>query len=233
MLSYAVDDVRHLLEIADHYQDQLRSKNRMHWFVQSCDDLRDGVAARSTEPKEDPWRLQGSGKLHPKGLALMRGLWLWREGIAEERDVPCFRIISNKQIIEVATMFEHGDMPHPPGGWRPKWKRDFEMIIEQVLATPEAEWPQRVKFTGSRMSQTARDQLDLLCQHRETLGHSLDLEPSLLGARASLELVVNDPEGIKDLLPWQCEVLGDLLVKTRQALGFDGVAGTEDQAQAE
>ena len=227
MLSYAVDDVRYLLAIADSYLEQLKAKGRMPWFVQSCDDLRDGVAMRSTAPKEDPWRLQGSGKLHPKGLALLRELWLWREGIAEERDVPCFRIISNRQIIEAATQFEHDQIPNPPAGWRPKWKRDFADAIARVLEGNEETWPQRLKFSGSRLSDAAREQLDRLCQHREELAKSLDIEPSLLGARASLELVVGRPEGIDELLPWQSEVLGQSLIIARRVLGFDG---TGDEA---
>lgn len=220
MLSYAVDDVRHLLELADIYQQQLNDKARMTWFHQCCDDLRDGVASRSTAPKEDPWRLQGSGKLHSKGLALIRELWLWREGIAQERDVPCFRVISNKQIIDLATTFEHNGELYPPPGWRPKWKRDFVSILERVKAGPESSWPQRLRASGARLSDNARDQLDKLCQHRERVAAQLDIEPSLLGARAALEQVVGRPEGIEELLPWQREVLGEKLALARKSLGF-------------
>ena len=229
MLSYAVDDVRHLLEIADNYQTELQAKDRMSWFIQSCDDLRDGVASRSTAKKEDPWRLQGSGKLHPKGLALLRELWLWREGIAEERDVPCFRIISNKQLIEAATQFEGGRIPNPPAGWRPKWKRDFIAAIELIVNGNEATFPQRVRLFGTRMTDAAREQLDVLCQHREELAKELDLEPSLLGARAALEQVVGRADGIDELLPWQREVLGEKLAKTRTLLGFDAVGVAADK----
>lgn len=223
MLHYAVDDVRYLLELADILQAQLSEKSRISWFLQGCDALRDGVANRSTAPKEDPWRIQGSGKLHGKGLAVLKELWSWRDKIAQERDVPCFRVISNKQILDVAIAIERGVTVNPPAGWRPKWKRDFELILQSVAEGNESSWPQRLRPKGARLSDLAREQLERLCQLRESLAGALGLEPALLGGRSLLEGVVATPEGVEDLLPWQREVLGEHLVKAREALGFVAV----------
>ena len=220
MLHYAVDDVRYLLTLADILQGHLQDKERTDWFLQSCDALRASVANRSTAPREDPWRLQGSGKLHPKGLMVLKELWSWRERVAQERDVPCFRIISNKQLIELAIAYERGSAVHPPAGWRPKWKRDFEIILETIAAGDESSWPQRLRLKGARLSDTAREQLDVLCQHRERLAGGLDIEPSLLGGRSLLEIVVASPQGALELLPWQREVLREPLTQIRGVLGF-------------
>lgn len=221
MLAYAVEDVRYLLTLADIFQAQLSKKGRQTWFEQSCESLRSDVLTRSTEPREDRWRVQGSGKLHPRGLAFLERLWQWREKIAEERDVPCFRIISNRQMMDVAIQFEKGGPPpSPPNGWRPKWKQDFHDILASVDLDDPTTWPQRVRLNGHRMTETARSQLDVLCQHRETLAEKLDLEPSLIGARGALESVVNSPEGIHELLPWQQEILAEPLALAKAALGF-------------
>jgi len=220
MLHYAVDDVRYLLALADLLVDQLKALSRVDWFEESCAHLRGHVVGRSTEPKEDPWRVQGSGKLHPKGLAVLRDLWIWRDGIAKERDVPCFRIISNKQILEVAITVERGSPVAPPAGWRPKWKRDFETILQAISDGDQADWPKRVRPSGARMSDEARAQLDVLCGERERLARKLDLEPALLGARGTLEEVVAGPEGVSELLRWQVDVFGESLQKSREALGF-------------
>lgn len=221
MLAYAVEDVRYLLRLADIFQNQLREKGRLTWFEQSCESLRDDVLTRSTEPREDRWRVQGSGKLHPRGLAFLQRLWQWREKIAEERDVPCFRIISNRQMLEVAIQFEReGPTPLPPAGWRPKWKQDFQDILVSIDQMDPSSWPVRLRLNGQRMTEVARSQLDMLCQHRETLAEKLDLEPSLIGARGTLEGVVNSPEGIRELLPWQQDILAEPLAKAQEALGF-------------
>lgn len=225
MLHYAVDDVRYLLGLADRLLAQLEVTSRIDWFVESCDDLRASVVGRAVLPKEEPWRIQGSGKLHRKGLALLKALWIWRESIAKERDVPCFRVISNKQLIDIAIAFESGDEVYPPTGWRPKWKRDFEAAIFAVQQEGEGKWPERLRPKGNRMSEAARVQLEKLCQVREVVARQLDLEPSLLGARQTLEEVVGRPEGIQQMLGWQRKVFGKPLEEALVTLGFMQSAG--------
>jgi len=207
MLSYAVDDVRYLLLIADHFLAILREKGRLVWFEESCLELQEDVAARSLAPREDPWRVQGSGRLHSKGLAILHAMWTWREGIAEERDMPCYRIMSNKQMVAYAETFEIGGVMEPPGGWRPRWKKEFHDLIAAVFRQGQASWPQRLKKVKSRMSDAQRDAVDRLCGHRDSIAEKLEIEGSLLGSRSTLEQVVTELDGRSHLMPWQVEVL--------------------------
>ena len=178
------------------------------------------MLGRSTEPKEDRWKVQGSGRLQPRGLALLKSLWEWREKVAQERDVPCFRIMSNKQMMDVALAFDRGHSLPPPAGWRPRWKKDYSDVHEAVASADPSTWPTRVRLHTGRMSDKARDQLDRLCVAREQLAGSLELEPSLLGSRSTLEQVVARADGVAELMPWQQEVLSEPLVSAREVLGF-------------
>jgi ribonuclease D len=207
MLSYAVDDVRYLIPLADYLMKLLREKGRETWFEQSCADLQVDVAARSIAPKEDPWRVQGSGRLHAKGLAILKAMWDWRETIAMERDIPCYRIMSNKQMVSYAETFEVGGVMNPPGGWRPRWKKEFHDLIADVFRAGQAAWPQRVKKAKARLSDTQRDQIDRLCVLRDAIASSLDIESSLLGSRSTLEEVVAEGVGLEALMPWQRDLL--------------------------
>lgn len=220
MLNYAVDDVRYLLPLADKLVAVLEEKNRMKWFYESCDSLRSDVTERANLPKEDPWRVQGSGRLHPKGLAILKALWEWRDAIAMAKDVPCFRVMSNKQLVEVAMAFEQGRNPPPPNGWRPRWKQEYHQVLAEVLASQESSWPRRVRTQGGRLSERAREQLDKLCGERERTANELEIEPSLLGSRASLEQVVAAPDGIQELMQWQIDALAGPLERARAELGF-------------
>src|SRR3569623_3708555 len=207
MLHYAVDDARYLLALADRLQEQLAERQRMSWFILSCEALCNGVLGRSTEPREDRWKVQGSGRLHAKGLAMLKALWEWRETVAQEKDVPCFRIMSNKQLMDVTLAYEHGQVPPPPGGWRPRWKKEYHDVIAAVMESDPATWPARVRSQSGRMSDQAREHLDKLCAAREKAALALELEPSLLGSRGTLEQVVARAEGIEELMPWQREVM--------------------------
>lgn len=212
MLSYAVDDVRYLLPLADRLVAGLREKSREDWFHQSCRSLQDDVAARDEAPREDPWRVNGCGRLHPKGLALLEGMWVWREGIAQERDLPCFKIMSNKQMVAYAEQFEAGNTAlMPPNGWRPRWKQQFQEIVASVLASPPSAWPQRPKKSKGRLSEAQRDAIDWLCNERDGIAKGLDIEPSLLGSRSTVEDLVVQRDPIAHLMPWQHELLFDAL----------------------
>jgi ribonuclease D len=211
MLSYAVDDVRYLLKIADHFLALLREKGRVSWFEQSCRALQQEVALRSAAPREDPWRVQGSGRLHAKGLAILKAMWEWREGIAQERDIPCYRVMSNKQMVAFAEIFEQGGVMQPPAGWRPRWKKEFHDLIATVFRQGQPAWPQRLKREKSRMSEGQRDAVDRLCARRDELALGMDLEGSLLGSRSDLEQMVVEPEASSPLMPWQEEILRPVL----------------------
>lgn len=207
MLSYAVDDVRYLLPLADQFVVELREKGREEWFLQSCKALQEGVAARDNLPREDPWRVQGCGRFHPKGLAVLKGMWEWREGIAKERDLPCFKIMSNKQMVGYAEQFEAGQALNPPNGWRPRWKKEFHEVVAAVTASASAEWPSRAKKVKGRLSDQKRDQIDKLCAHRDQVALGLEIEPSLLGSRATMEELVIDGLPANHLMPWQHDLL--------------------------
>jgi ribonuclease D len=203
MLRYAVDDVRYLLFIADQLLAELREKGRMEWFAESCQTLQNDVAARLQQTREDPWRVQGSGRLHPRGLALLKEMWQWRDGVAEERNLPCFRVMSNKQMLGYAEAYEARQEVRPPAGWRPRWKRAFEQILKDVQETDAADWPQRMKRPKSRFSDDERALVDRLCGQRDGIAEGLGIESSLLGSRASLEQVVGARSADGILMEWQ------------------------------
>ena len=209
MLAYAVDDVRYLIPLADHLTKLLKEKGRVAWFEQSCRALQADVGARSRLPREDPWRVQGSGRLHPKGLAILQAMWDWREGIAKEKDIPCYRIFSNKQMVAYAETFEAGGVLQPPAGWRPRWKKEFEALVPLVFRAGQANWPQRLKKAKGRLTDQQRDSIDRLCVLRDQIAVGLDIESSLIGSRSTLEQVIGEPAGDEALMPWQRELLGE------------------------
>lgn len=218
MLAYAVDDVRYLLKIADHFLKILAEKNRLSWFEESCRALQRDVATRSLTPREDPWRVQGSGRLHAKGLAILKAMWEWREGIAQERDMPCYRIMSNKQMVAYAETFEVGGVMHPPGGWRPRWKKEFHDLIATVFRQGQEAWPQRLKKVKGRMTDSQRDAVDRLCAQRDELAQQLDIEGSLLGSRSTLEQVISEPASeTSALMDWQLQLLKPVIQSLESA----------------
>ncbi|TLD71568.1 hypothetical protein FEM03_05335 [Phragmitibacter flavus] len=221
MQAYAVDDVRYLPELSSRLMDELRAAGRVEWFEESCETLRSDVLARQVRDREEAWRISGAGKFRPAGLALLREMWRWREGMASERDVPPFRILNNQQMLTMAADWEQQGRVNIPNRWRGRWRTSFEEILNGVKNSDPQTWPERPKKLQRRCTDEERTRIDNLCRARDAKANALGLEPSLLGSRAVMEdLVLNQASPQERLMRWQIEVLGDaleLVQPTRQA----------------
>ena len=99
MIEYALNDVRYLLPMGDKIVAGLREKGRYEWFIESCEAARRKVIERD-ESREEPWRIQGAGRLDRKGLHFLKSLWEWRDAEASAWDRPSFLVVPNRQLIE-------------------------------------------------------------------------------------------------------------------------------------
>jgi len=194
----------------------LNDARRMPWFLQCCESLRSDILDRAERAKLEPWRVTGSGKLRPKGLAFLREAWTWRENTARHRDVPPFRIMNNQQLVAMAAEFEVRSQISLPPRWRPDWKQALLQGAARVLATEQEEWPQRPPKQARHLPEVARSRVDHLCKARDQEAQELDIEPSLIGSRAVYEQLVyheleNDsPHDL--LMPWQMDIMRAHLV---------------------
>jgi ribonuclease D len=62
-------------------------------------------------------RIRGAEALDAVGLAVLRRLVDWREGIARERDVPPFKVASNESLLDAARR-KPSDVSELGGAWR-------------------------------------------------------------------------------------------------------------------
>ena len=99
MTEYALNDVRYLLPMAEKIVAGLKEKGRYEWFTESCEAAREKVAERD-ESKEEPWRVQGAGRLDRRGLNFLKNLWEWRHTEAEAWDRPSFMVATNRQLVD-------------------------------------------------------------------------------------------------------------------------------------
>ena len=100
-LAYLVDDVRHLVELAALFEARVVE-------LDLRDELRaetEHVLARALEPEpaREPWtRIKGANELEPQALGALCALAELRERVAQERDVPPFRVEPNGVLMELA-----------------------------------------------------------------------------------------------------------------------------------
>ena len=207
MAEYAMNDTRYLLPLAEKLEAELREKGRFEWFEQSC---ARGVAQAAVErvrDEEEAWRISGSGTLSPRGSAVLRALWRWRDREAEAADRPPFHVLQNHLLIQAAQSFEAGEVPefrHLSA----RRRRKFVDAAEAAMEIPESELPRRLRRAGTRPTPEMERAAENLRQRRDVVAEQLGLDPSFIAPRATVESIAADGARSTTLLvPWQRDLL--------------------------
>ncbi len=99
-LSYAAEDVVHLLQLADELQRRLHETGRLEWALEECRRL------ESASDERDPdtaWeRLPRVNQLDGGARAVARRLAAWRERSASDEDRPVGSVLQDAPLVEIA-----------------------------------------------------------------------------------------------------------------------------------
>ncbi len=211
MQTYAYNDVRYLLPLAQSFVDQLKSVGRFDWFVESCDAARIQAAEREEKSEEDLWRVNGWGNLSRAGLAYLRELWNWRDDECRRLDRPAFKLISNQELINLAEKLENGERIVPPRFLRPQIAKRLLNVISEARNIPESEYPKKFRRTGGIRLQIDEELLGSLKRRRDTVAERLGIDPTLIAPRVVLERLASsnfsDEERRGMLLKWQRDLM--------------------------
>ncbi len=99
-LSYAAEDVAHLLELTDELQRRLQETGRLGWAREECRRLEGATDER--EPYSAWERLPRIGQLDPRARAVARELAAWRERTASDEDRPVGSVLADPALVELA-----------------------------------------------------------------------------------------------------------------------------------
>ena len=208
MLDYAVNDTRYLLPLAEILQGELNKLGRWQWFCESCQRAIEQSVVERIRDLDEVWRISGAGALHGRAAAVLRELWHWREREAEATDRPPFHILQNQELLRSAEGFAGGATPDY---WHFSARRRtaFLAAASKAMEMDPAEWPAPRRRVGSRRSAEINARIDTLKQHRDEIAAELNLEPSFMAPRATLEAIAVDEKNAETLLVgWQRKLLG-------------------------
>jgi len=231
-LSYAAEDVAHLLELADELQRRLRGTGRLGWAREECVRLE---AATDERDPETAWeRLPRAGQLDPRARAVAKELAAWRERTASAEDRPVGSVLADPALVEIAKRqpsklgaLEHIRGIHPSG-----IRRRGQAILDAIEAGREAapipREPARERFDPADAPLIALAEALLRARAAEA-----GLAYELIASRSELEVIIgaarrSDPEPeVRTLEGWRSELVGadlrDLLAgRDALAVGPDG-----------
>ena len=208
MVEYAINHTHYLLPLAEKLERQLRERDRLEWFRQSCQRALEQTAVERVRDLDDAWRISGAGTLRGPAAAVLRALWQWREKEAEAADRPPFHILQNRELLAAAESFAKGGMPDF-SHFSARRRSAFREAAEHALKLPEETWPLPRPRLGTRPTAEMKQRTEELRRRRDHGATRLELEPAFVAPRAALEaLATNEKNGAALLVPWQREVLG-------------------------
>lgn len=243
---YAAEDVRHLIALRAHLSEALRIRGRQDWVAEECRALEAIPAAERTFHPDDCFRLKGVGALDPRGLAVLRELFVARERWARERGRPPFRVMGNDTLLRLAAARPLSeDLLTIPGCTPLVIKRFGREVLEAVsrgMAIPENSLPVVRRPKKLRPGQAVERRIEALVSWRAEAAPRLGLSPGLLLPRRLIERLAQvaprDPaalvavDGIRE---WRAAHAGrEILVVLAEADRFPerscGRIGREEEA---
>lgn len=225
MLEYAAMDTRYLPQLRDGLKQRLEDMGRLAWAEEEFRLQEKIVWEPSPDDDSAYMKLKGARDLDRRGLAALRELHGWREGLARERDVAPFRVLNNEALLAMAVRLPEGErglakVPELSEGNVRRYGRDLAAALDRARAVPESElptWPRGPRRPARDPDVDAR--AERLRAVRDRSAERLDLERGFLMPRAQLELLARERprdrqalaaiEGIRN---WQVEAMGDDLL---------------------
>jgi len=99
-LTYAREDVLHILALSDALQDRLVARGRLEWAREECRALEE--ASDERDPETIFARLPRINSLDPGQRAVALELVAWRERTARESDRPAPGVLADAGLVEIA-----------------------------------------------------------------------------------------------------------------------------------
>lgn len=217
-LSYAREDVLHLLELSDALHARLDAKGRLEWAREECRRLEGASDERDPETAFE--RLPRAGSLDPRSRAVARELAAWRERTASAEDKPVGTILPDPALVEIAKRkpSRASELEQIRGLHGGHLKRRGPELIEVVERGRTAEpIPREARGPGSEAGDAPLVALVEAVIRARAIEAGLAYE--LVASRSELERVVTaarrgDPEPeVRALDGWRRELVGGELAE--------------------
>ncbi len=225
MVAYAAGDVLHLIPLAHQLEAELESRNRLTWVEEECFHL---SRVRPLNHQEQPLFLsiKGAGRLPPAKLAVLEKLLQFRRRIAEEKDRPLFKVVSNSALLKIAA-----DLPQTLESLQETTAVSTAQIrmyglsileaVHSGLRTPKKDLPRYPRKSSPRLPAMVPHRVQALRAWRDCQADTLGMDPGLVINKTLIQAIaMENPSDVKalDRIPelriWRKVAFGKSIVDT-------------------
>jgi ribonuclease D len=212
-LSYAAEDVAHLMQLTDELQSRLQTTGRLDWALEECRRLESATDERDPDTAWE--RLPRANQLDPQGRAVARQLAAWRERTASAEDRPVSQVMQDPPLLELAKRHPRdlGALGQIRGIHPSVIKRRGEALLEAIrLGMADPPIPREARRSHSDASDSPLIALAEALLRARAMDAGLAYE--LIASRSELEQIIaaarqSEPEpDVRTLTGWRRELVG-------------------------
>lgn len=225
-LLYAQFDTHYLPALRDLLHAGLEERGRLPEAAEAFTDLCEAPAAVDARDEADGyWRLGLPRKLPRRQMAILRELYLLREQIAEQRDTPPFKVMTNETLIELVwtqpeTMRELDNLR----GLSPVLiRRDGKRILQAIELGKKSQPPQPPPKPHTPSPEIV-ERFMALKEWRKNRAVERGVESDIILPKETLwalahkaPTTLDDMQGINGLRPWRLSTYGVELLEVIHA----------------
>jgi ribonuclease D len=215
-LTYAQHDTHFLLGLREYLLTELESRGRLvEAYETFAEQSRIELTDHSFRP-DDFWSISGANDLNRRQQAVLRELAIFRDQEARRRDLPHFKVFSDRTLLELAQRTPgHMGQLNPIYGMSNRQIRRYGRrllhVIEQGRTAPLPTYKRRTRPPDEVLNRFER-----LHQWRKKRARARGVESDVIVSRDAIwEIAKNNPDSIDSLA--QLGVMGEWRQKTYAA----------------
>jgi len=224
---YALDDVRYLRAVRVILLNRIIGPKIKSWLQEELNLLNNPASYSGPPDNERFLKIRGHSHLDRQGLAVLKNLTTWREGVARKVDKPRGHIIKDTILLEIAQK-----KPVAPTNLKPqtglsekavsKYGKTITAIVETTLEQPESTYPELHHFI--RLTKNEKASMENLNKLITLKCELLGIAPGLLGNVSELKSLVKTinsakkdiPEQLRQTDGWRKHFLEDFFRQNRK-----------------
>ncbi|MBN2319762.1 MAG: HRDC domain-containing protein [Acidobacteria bacterium] len=223
-LEYAAMDTYHLLRLRDTLAMELKQKGRQNW---ASEEFETAVAVERPPKEFDPEgfrRIKGCRDLSSQEQTVLRALYILRDSIARELDVPPFKAMNNSVMIDLVRkpprntkeMFNRSGISYRIAR---KYSSDILDTIRGARQQDPVPLQPPVRNNWKPLSQETKHRMNALKDWRKSKAKELDLHIGVVFPANLLENLAETPpadlkelQNLSGMRQWRVQEFGEELL---------------------
>jgi len=225
-ISYGLNDVRYLRAVRVLLLTRIIGPKIKSWLLEELNLLNNPANYSGPAVNSRFSKIRGSNHLDRQGLAILKNLTIWREGIARKLDRPRGHIIKDTVLVEIAKLKLHSLEALQKSGVLSanaynKYGKTVAAVVNETRNQPIETYPdlQSPLRLNTRQKESLKKLHNLVALKCELLG----ISPTLVGSNSELKLLIKilsttqgqDSIQLRQTEGWRKNLLEDFFKQSR------------------